>query len=152
MFVGLEKLRFSRNDTVPDSRQHRALVAPSRRQRSSIGPMRFYLAVGLTAMSVIVTGCSPENDAAPRGSPVPGTSAFVDNHTVSPLHVGQYIGRLKKVGGNCQGRAGTSSSSGWDVEIRIDKKCRMFVSSITPSGGQIGPRPSGGTFVPATPR
>ena len=87
------------------------------------------LAVGLTAMSVVVAGCSSGNDAAPRGSPVPGTSAFVDDHTVSPLHVGQYIGRLKKVGGNCHGRAGTSSLGGWDVGIRIDKNCRVFVSS-----------------------
>jgi hypothetical protein len=123
----------------------------SRPQRSCIALMRSWVAVGLSAVSVIVIGCSPRNDSVPRGSPVPGTSAFVDDHTVSPLHVGQYIGRLKKVGGGCHGRAGTSSSASWDVALRVDKSCRVFVSSITASGGEESPPPRGGTFVPASP-
>jgi hypothetical protein len=96
---------------------------------------------------VIAAGCSSDNVTAPRGSPVPGTSAWVNDHTVGPIYVGQYIGRLKKVGNGCQGRSGTSSSGGWDVSIYIDKDCRVFVSSITRSSGQGGPPPSGGTFV-----
>ncbi len=69
------------------------------------------------------------------------------HHTVSPIYVGQYIGRLKKVGNACQGRSGTSSTGGWDVSMYIDKDCRVFVSSITRSSGQGGPPLSGGTFV-----
>jgi hypothetical protein len=104
-----------------------------------------------TVCLVIAAGCSSGNVTAPRGSPVPGTSAFVDHHTVSPIYVGQYIGRLKKVGNACQGRSGTSSTGGWDVSMYIDKDCRVFVSSITRSSGQGGPPPSGGTFVTPKP-
>jgi hypothetical protein len=75
----------------------------------------------------------------------------VDHHTVSPVYVGEYIGRLKKVGNGCQGRAGTSSSGGWDVSTYMDKDCRVFVSSITKSSGQGGQRPSDGTFVTPEP-
>jgi len=72
----------------------------------------------------------------------------VDDHTVGPIHVGQYIGQLKKVGSGCQGSSGTSSSGGWDVSIYIDKNCRVFVSSITKiRGGQGEHPPSGGTVV-----
>ena len=97
----------------------------------------------------IVAGCSSARPAATR-SPVPGTSAFVNDHTMSPVYVGQYIGRLKKVGTGCAGKAGTSSTESWDVSLRIDKNCRVFVSSISRSG-QDRPPPSGGTFVPASP-
>jgi hypothetical protein len=80
--------------------------------------MRHLTRLGSTAVCLMIAaGCSSGNVTAPRGSPVPGTSAFVDHHTVSPIYVGQYIGRLKKVGNACQGRSGTSSTGGWDVSM-----------------------------------
>jgi hypothetical protein len=117
-------------------------------RRATVLEMRHLTRLGSVAVSlVIAAGCSSGNVTAPRGSPVPGTSAWVNDHTVGPIYVGQYIGRLKKVGNGCQGSSGTSSSGGWDVSIHIDKDCRVFVSSITRSSGQGGPPPSGGTFV-----
>jgi hypothetical protein len=119
-----------------------------RARRATVLEMRHLTRLGSAAVClVIAAGCSSDNVTAPRGSPVPGTSAFVDHHTVSPIYVGQYIGRLKKVGNACHGRSGTSSTGGWDVSMYIDKNCRVFVSSITRSSGQGGPPPSGGTFV-----
>lgn len=117
-------------------------------RRVTVLEMRHLTRLGSAAVClVIAVGCSSDNVTAPRGSPVPGNSAFVDHHTVSPIYVGQYIERLKKVDNACQGRSGTSSTGGWDVSIYIDKDCRVFVSSITRSSGQGGLPPSGGTFV-----
>lgn len=104
----------------------------------------------LAAGLALASACSSGHVGAPRGSPVPGTSAWVDDHTVSPIHVGQYIGQLKKVGSGCQGSSGTSSSGGWDVSMYVDKNCRVFVSSIRNTGGHGGQPPSGGTVVTPT--
>jgi len=101
--------------------------------------MRHMTRLGLTGVCfVIAAGCSSGNVTAPRGSPVPGTSAFVDHHTVSPVYVGEYIGRLKKVGNACQGSAGTSSSGGWDMALYTDKDCRVFVSSSPRAADKVG--------------
>ena len=117
-------------------------------RRANVLDMRHLTRLGLTGVCfVIAAACSSGNVTAPRGSPVPGTSAWVDDHTVSPIYVGEYIGRLKKVGSTCHGSSGTSSTGGWDVSMYIDKDCRVFVSSITKSSGQGGQPPSGGTFV-----
>jgi hypothetical protein len=106
--------------------------------------------VPLTA-AVALAACSPSPGAvsAPRGSPVPGAQAFVGHHTVGPVYVGEYIGKLKKVAGACEGSSGSGGTGRWDVAIRFDSQCRVYVSSITRGGGNQGP-PAGGTMIPPT--
>jgi hypothetical protein len=62
-----------------------------RARRATVLEMRHLTHLGLTAAClVIAAGCSSGNVTAPRGSPVPGTLAFVDHHMVSPIYVGQF--------------------------------------------------------------
>ena len=65
---------------------------------------------------------------------VPGTSAFVNDRTVSPLHEGQYVGQLQPVKGGiaCKGTSGSESTGSISVTLRIDEECRVFVESIDP--------------------
>ena len=60
---------------------------------------------GVVSIAVALAACSSSGVvSAPKGSPVPGTFASVGHHTVSPVYVGEFIGRLKKVGGEaCSG-------------------------------------------------
>jgi|SRR6266542_2991984 len=108
------------------------------------------LAVGL-AVAALLTGCSSGSGSAPKGSPVPGTNAFVGHQTVGPLYVGEFVGRLKKVDGSCRGTWGTGGTSTWSVSLYTDKGCRVYVSAITPPGGKSGGPPPGGSVVPASP-
>jgi hypothetical protein len=107
--------------------------------------------VGGLAVAALLAGCSSGSGSAPRGSPVPGTNAFVGNNTVGPLHVGELVGRLKKVDGTCRGSYGTGGTSNWSVTLYTDKQCRVYVSAITPPGGTNGGPPSGGSVVPPSP-
>ena len=106
---------------------------------------------GVVSIAVALVACSSSGVvSAPKGSPVPGTFASVGHHTVRPVYVGEFIGRLKKVGDDaCSGTSDEGGSPPWSVTIYIDKVCRVFVSAITQGGGNEG-LPPGGTRVPAT--
>jgi hypothetical protein len=84
----------------------------------------------LLVITLSLVSCSVFSDDAPQS--VPGTSAFVNDKKVSPLHEGQYIGQLQKVkdGEACRGRAGSESSGSTNVTLHIDDECRVFVKSL----------------------
>ena len=105
---------------------------------------------GLVLVAAVLVACSSSGVvSAPKGSPVPGTFASVGHHTASPVYVGEFVGRLKKVGDACSGTSDEGGSGPWSVTTYTDKLCRVFVSAITQGGGNEGP-PPGGTRVPAT--
>lgn len=86
--------------------------------------------IPLFVIAMSLVSCGLFNEDAPQA--VPGTSAFVNDKKVSPLHEGQYIGQLQKVNGGraCKGRAGSESSGSINVALHIDDECRVFVESI----------------------
>ena len=105
---------------------------------------------GVVSIAVALVACSSSGVvSAPKGSPVPGTFASVGHHTVSPVYVGEFIGRLKKVGDACSGTSDEGGSGPWSVSTYTDKVCRVFVSAITQGGENEGP-PPGGTRVSST--
>src|SRR5205085_5084059 len=77
----------------------RPVTVPSLVSRSSLLVPRCVVVV-----AVVLVACSSSGAvSAPKGSPVPGTFASVGHHSVTPVYVGEFIGRLKKVGDGCSG-------------------------------------------------
>jgi hypothetical protein len=91
---------------------------------------RSWSCVAALILVTLQPGCGSSDDPAPRS--VPGTSAFVGDHSVSPLHEGQYVGQLEKVeGGNtCSGRSGSEGPGSISVTLHTDEQCRVFVEDI----------------------
>src|ERR1051326_5141865 len=88
--------------------RRRWLVAIVKRAGMLLVPLTVAAALGARSSS-------PGGVSAPRVSPVPGTEAFVEHHTISPVYVGEYIGKLKMVAGACEGSSGAGGTGPWDV-------------------------------------
>jgi hypothetical protein len=108
--------------------------------------------LGAMTLSImaLTSSCGRGSGLPPPGPPVPGTSAFVNGRQFAPLHVGEVLGTLRRVGGGCQGSFGSgydgTASQGPDIALATDKDCRVYVESIT-FGETEPPLPPDGTFM-----